>query len=139
MRVSKRTVPYKLIMFKCVFVRRYNVPRSFLKPRNNLLVVFEEEMGNTVNITVDAISVTKVCAHVTNSNPPPVISWRKSDKLSERHPGRRPKVYLNCPPRSNISKILFASFGNPYGNCEDYAAGLCHSSNSKAIVEKVYL
>ncbi|XP_075089023.1 beta-galactosidase 16-like isoform X1 [Nicotiana tabacum] len=117
----------------------YNVPRSFLKPRNNLLVVFEEEMGNPVNITVDAISVTKVCAHVTNSNPPPVISWRKSDKLSERHPGRRPKVYLNCPPRSNISKILFASFGNPYGNCEDYAAGLCHSSNSKAIVEKVYL
>ncbi|XP_060198278.1 beta-galactosidase 16-like [Lycium barbarum] len=123
----------------------YNVPKSFLKPNDNLLVLFEEEIGNPLNITIDTVSVTKVCAHVTDSNPPPVISWRKYDtsmddhKLSERQHGRRPKVYLNCPPRSNISKILFASFGNPSGNCDDYATGLCHSSNSKAIVEKACL
>ncbi|KAK4352651.1 hypothetical protein RND71_028169 [Anisodus tanguticus] len=121
----------------------YNVPRSFLKPRDNLLVLFEEETGNPLNITLDTLSVTKVCAHVTDSNPPPVISWRKYDsmdhKLGERQHGRRPKVYLNCPPRSNISKILFASFGNPSGNCDEYATGLCHSNNSKAIAEKACL
>ncbi|MCD9645778.1 Beta-galactosidase 6 [Datura stramonium] len=121
----------------------YNVPRSFLKPRDNLLVLFEEEIGNPLSVTMDTISVTKVCAHVVDSNPPPVISWRKPDtsvdhKLSERKHGRRPKVYLNCPPTSNISKILFASSGNPSGNCDDYATGLCHS-NSRAIVEKACL
>ncbi|CAN4121080.1 unnamed protein product [Withania somnifera] len=122
----------------------YNVPRSFLKPRDNLLVLFEAEIGNPMNITIDTVSVTKICAHVTGSNPPPVMCWSKYDsmdhKLSKRQKhGRRPKVYLNCPPRSNISKILFASFGNPSGDCDDYAMGLCHSSNSKAIVEKACL
>ncbi|KAM3360953.1 beta-galactosidase 16 [Capsicum galapagoense] len=123
----------------------YNVPRSFLKPEDNVLVLFEEEIGNPLNITIDTISITKVCAHVTESNPPPVISWSKYGTSKDHKPskrqkhGRRPKVYLNCPPRSNISKILFASFGSPSGNCDDYATGLCHSSNSKAIVEKACL
>ncbi|KAH0777747.1 hypothetical protein KY290_009158 [Solanum tuberosum] len=109
----------------------YNVPRSFLKSKDNVLVLFEEEIGNPLGITIDIISITKVCAHVTNSNPPLVNSWRKH--------GRRPKVQLSCPPRRKISKILFASFGNPIGDCDDYDIGLCHSSNSKAIVEKACL
>ncbi|KAF3630587.1 putative beta-galactosidase 16-like [Capsicum annuum] len=123
----------------------YNVPRSFLKPEDNVLVLFEEEIGNPLNITIDTISITQVCAHVTDSNPPPVISWRKYETSKDHKPskrkkhGSRPKVYLNCPPRSNNSKILFASFGNPSGNCDDCATGLCHSSNSKAIVEKACL
>ncbi|XP_070056011.1 beta-galactosidase 16 isoform X2 [Nicotiana tomentosiformis] len=37
----------------------YNVPRSFLQPGDNLLVLFEEETGNPLDITVDTISVTK--------------------------------------------------------------------------------
>lgn len=113
----------------CIY--RYNVPRSFLKPKDNVLVLFEEEIGNPLGITIDTISITKVCAHVADSNPPPVInSWRKH--------GRRPKVQLSCPQGRKISKILFASFGNPIGDCDDYDIGLCHSSNSKAIVEKVH-
>ncbi|KAG9145199.1 hypothetical protein Leryth_008984 [Lithospermum erythrorhizon] len=35
----------------------YNVPRSFLKPRGNLLVLFEEESGNPLDITLDDVSV----------------------------------------------------------------------------------
>ncbi|KAG8378241.1 hypothetical protein BUALT_Bualt08G0117200 [Buddleja alternifolia] len=118
----------------------YHIPRSFLKPTDNLLVLLEEEMGNPLAISVDTVSITKVCGHVSDSNPPPVISW-KSETLSqnqyykERH-GRRPKVQLRCPPRKYISKILFASFGSPSGDCQNYAVGSCHSTNSTAIAEK---
>ena len=119
---------------------RYNVPRSFLRPTGNLLVLFDEEFGNPLGISIDTISITKVCGHVSDSNPPPVTSW-KGHKLSEmkhkEHHGRRPKVHLRCPPNRNIAKILFASFGNPLGDCGSYAIGSCHSTNSKAIVEKV--
>nr|GMD75965.1 beta-galactosidase 16-like [Ipomoea batatas] len=36
----------------------YNVPRSFLKPTGNLLVLFEEEYGNPYGITLDQVSIT---------------------------------------------------------------------------------
>ncbi|KAJ8509607.1 hypothetical protein OPV22_000041 [Ensete ventricosum] len=41
----------------------YHVPRSFLKPSNNLLLLFEEMGGDPRSITVDAISVARVCGH----------------------------------------------------------------------------
>ncbi|XP_019182356.1 PREDICTED: beta-galactosidase 16-like [Ipomoea nil] len=106
----------------------YNVPRSFLKPTGNLLILFEEEHGNPCGITLDTVSITSVCGHVTDSNPPFQIPWKRY--------ARRPKVQLNCPPNRNISKILFASFGRPSGDCSAYAVGSCHSSSSRAIVEK---
>ncbi|XP_022991143.1 beta-galactosidase 16-like [Cucurbita maxima] len=37
----------------------YHVPRSFLKPTGNLLVIFEEETGNPVGITLGVVSITK--------------------------------------------------------------------------------
>ncbi|KAK9291537.1 hypothetical protein L1049_019485 [Liquidambar formosana] len=122
----------------------YNVPRSFLKPTGNLLVLIEEEEnGNPLGISIDTISITKVCGHVSNSHLPPVLSWvgqnYQSDKESKQHHGRRPKVQLRCPLQKNISKILFSSFGTPFGDCESYAVGSCHSSNSRAIVEKACL
>lgn len=104
------------------------------------MVLFEEEGGNPLNISVDIVSVTKVCGHVSDSNPPPVISWKteilRQNKYRNHH-GRRPKVQLRCPPRKYISKITFASFGSPLGDCNSYAIGNCHSINSMAIVEKV--
>lgn len=128
------------ILFELVIFARYNVPRSFLKPTGNLLVLLEEQNGYPLGISVDTISVSKVCGHVSDSHPPPVVSWRgqnQSLKHHKKHQGWRPKVQLRCSPGRNISKILFASFGNPYGDCDSYAIGSCHSSNSKATVEKV--
>ncbi|EOY16361.1 Beta-galactosidase isoform 1 [Theobroma cacao] len=121
----------------------YNVPRSFLKPTNNLLVILEEQNGYPLGISVDTISITKVCGHVSDSHLPPVISWRGQNKTEEKnhekHHGRRPKVQLRCPPGRNISSILFSSYGNPSGDCGSYAIGSCHSSNSLAIVEEACL
>ncbi|KAG6388654.1 hypothetical protein SASPL_150086 [Salvia splendens] len=110
----------------------YNIPRSFLKPSDNLLVLFEEEAGDPLGVSVDTVSITKVCGHVSGSNPPPVASY-----LRQR--GRRPKVQLRCPPSKNISNILFASFGSPSGDCSSYAPGRCHSTSSSAVVERACL
>ncbi|KAM0947342.1 putative beta-galactosidase [Dioscorea sansibarensis] len=38
----------------------YHIPRSFLKPFGNLLVLFEEEVGNPIEITLETISVARV-------------------------------------------------------------------------------
>lgn len=118
----------------------YNIPRSFLKTTGNLLVIFEEEKGNPAEISVDTVSITKVCGQVSKSHPPPVISWRgqQQDEPVEktRHHGRRPKVNLRCPPGRNISKILFASFGTPSGDCQNYSVGACHSSHSLPVAKR---
>lgn len=110
----------------------YHIPRSFLKPTGNLLVLFEEEAGDPLGVSVDTVSITKVCSHVSDSNPPRVLSY-------QRQRGRRPKLELRCPPSKNISNILFASFGSPIGDCGSYAAGRCHSASSAAVVERACL
>ena len=119
------------------------MPRSFLKPTDNLLVILEEENGYPPGISIDTISITKVCGHVSDSHLPPVISWRGQNKTEQnynkKHHGRRPKVQLRCPPGRNISSILFSSYGTPSGDCGSYAIGSCHSSNSLATVEEVSL
>ncbi|KAK4481313.1 hypothetical protein RD792_012198 [Penstemon davidsonii] len=120
----------------------YHIPRSFLKDRDNQLVLFEEETGDPLGISVDTVSITKVCGYVSASNPPPLISWKQSTPNQTNNKslhGRRPKVQLRCPPKRRISKVLFASFGSPLGNCQNYASGSCHSSNSTAVVEKACL
>ncbi|KAK1384449.1 Beta-galactosidase [Heracleum sosnowskyi] len=111
----------------------YHVPRSFLKPTGNLLVVLDEENGNPLGISIDTVSITKVCSHVSDSSHP-ITSLKGNKKVAEKH--EEAKAHLRCPSKKIISRILFASFGTPSGNCEKYSVGRCHSSNSKAIVER---
>lgn len=120
----------------------YNVPRSFLKPVGNLLVLLDEEYGNPLGIVIGTVGITKVCGHVSDSHPPSVTSWKGHYpfiKKYEKYQGRRPKVQLYCPRKTKISRIIFASLGTPSGDCGSYAVGSCHSSNSRAIVEKACL
>ncbi|XP_038709299.1 beta-galactosidase 16-like [Tripterygium wilfordii] len=118
----------------------YHVPRSFLKPVGNLLVILEEEGGSPLGISIATISITSVCGHVTSSHMAPVSSWLVYNQSAANH-GRRPKVQLNCPPTTTISNVSFASYGNPSGSCNGttYTIGSCHSTNSKEIVEKACL
>ncbi|MQM04345.1 hypothetical protein Taro_037145 [Colocasia esculenta] len=106
----------------------YHIPRSFLKPSGNLLVLFEEEMGDPLHISIDTISVTSVCSIVSDSHPRSLLSRKK-----------RPSVDLQCPGGKAIARVDFASYGTPVGDCESYAIGSCHSVSSKAIVEKACL
>ncbi|GER49428.1 beta-galactosidase, partial [Striga asiatica] len=126
----------------------YHIPRSFLKPTDNLLVLFEEEeKGDPTGITVDTVSVTKVCGHVKSSHPPHVTSWIRENlykhkyqsTYEKRHRITKPKVRLYCPLNKYISKIIFASFGSLTGGCGNYTIGSCRSINSRAVVEKACL
>lgn len=132
------------ILKLCSLIFRYHVPRSFLNPNSNLLVILEEEKeGNPLGITIDTVSVTEVCGHVSSSHPPPVVSSKRRSHNQTEHPhlkyryDRRPKVQLQCPYGKKISKVLFASFGSPKGNCWRHSIGSCHSPNSLAVVQKV--
>ncbi|KAJ6360627.1 hypothetical protein OIU77_004609 [Salix suchowensis] len=121
----------------------YNVPRSFLKPTGNLLVLLEENGGNPLQISLDAASISQVCGHVTASHMAPVSSWIEHHhraKNPAKVSGRRPKVLLACPSKSKISRISFASYGTPLGSCTStLALGTCHSQNSRTAVEEACL
>ncbi|XP_021600928.1 beta-galactosidase 16 isoform X1 [Manihot esculenta] len=132
----------ELLILLC-FDFRYNVPRSFLKPTRNLLVLLEEVGGNPLQISVDTASISQVCSYVTASHLPPVSSWvvyEQKTKTYMKIKQRKAVVKLGCPSNSKISNIAFASYGTPLGNCTAaYAVGNCHSYSSKAIVEKACL
>ncbi|KAJ4830522.1 hypothetical protein Tsubulata_041889 [Turnera subulata] len=117
----------------------YNVPRSFLKPTGNLLVLLEEKGGDPLQVSLDTVSVSQMCSHVSTSHLPPVSSWighNQGATQPGKVKGRRPRVQLACPSTSKISRILFASYGTPLGTCEStYSVGGCHLPSSKTIVE----
>ncbi|KAK9113047.1 hypothetical protein Scep_020566 [Stephania cephalantha] len=114
--------------------RWYHVPRSWLKPTQNLLVVFEEFGGDASGITLVKRSVSTVCADITEWHPT-LKNWQiESYGRTERVP--RPKVHLHCAPGQLITNIKFASFGTPYGTCGSFQQGPCHSPSSYATLEK---
>ncbi|CAN6999405.1 unnamed protein product [Brassica oleracea var. botrytis] len=124
----------------------YHIPRSFLNPNSNLLVILEEEKeGNPLGITIDTVPVTEVCGYVSSSHLPPVVSSRRRSHNRSEHRHlkyqyeRRLKVQLQCPYGKKISKVLFASFGSPKGNCWRHSIGSCHSPNSLEVVQKACL
>ncbi|WJX61021.1 Beta-galactosidase 3 [Trifolium repens] len=114
--------------------RWYHVPRSWLKPNHNLLVVFEELGGDPSKISLVKRSVSSVCADVSEYHPN-IKNWHIDSygKSEDFHP---PKVHLHCNPGQAISSIKFASFGTPLGTCGSYEQGACHSSASYDILEK---
>lgn len=116
---------------------RYHVPRSWLKPTQNLLVVFEELGGNPSRISLVKRSMTSVCAEVAEVHPT-IKNWHIESygRAEEFH---SPKVHLRCSVGQSISSIKFASFGTPLGTCGSYQQGPCHAPASYDIVEKVVL
>ncbi|MBA0686653.1 hypothetical protein Goari_014243, partial [Gossypium aridum] len=114
--------------------RWYHVPRSWLKPTQNLLVLFEELGGDPTRISLVKRSVSSICADVTEYHPN-IKNWQ-IESYGKAQQFRRPKVHLRCSPGQSISFIKFASFGTPLGTCGSYQQGPCHAPASYAIVEK---
>ncbi|XP_042380353.1 beta-galactosidase 7-like [Zingiber officinale] len=107
----------------------YHIPRSFLKPSANLLVLFEELGGDPRSIGVETMSIFRVCGHVSELHYPSVLSKNKD-----------PYALLQCPQGRNISMIEFASYGTPLGECLAYPnIGNCHAPESEAIIKKACL
>ncbi|KAL9322778.1 hypothetical protein ACSQ67_010831 [Phaseolus vulgaris] len=91
----------------------YHVPRSWLKPSGNTLVLFEEKGGDPTQISFVTKQIESLCAHVSDSHPPPVELWNSYTE-SGREVG--PVLSLTCPQNNQvISSIKFASYGTPWG------------------------
>ncbi|WOK95772.1 beta-galactosidase 2 isoform X1 [Canna indica] len=106
----------------------YHVPRSWLNPTGNLMVVFEEWGGDPAGISVVKRSVGSVCADVSEWQPS-MSNWHTRDY-------GKPKVRLFCSPGQNITAIKFASFGTPQGVCGSFSEGSCHAHKSYDAFEK---
>ncbi|KAL7162616.1 hypothetical protein ACSBR2_042993 [Camellia fascicularis] len=114
--------------------RWYHVPRSWLYPKGNLLVVFEEWGGNPYGISLVKRQVGSVCADIFEWQPT-LVNWQLQASGKVNRP-LRPKAHLSCSPGQKISSIKFASFGTPEGVCGSFRQGSCHAFHSYDIFEK---
>ncbi|KAG2619117.1 hypothetical protein PVAP13_3NG140813 [Panicum virgatum] len=103
----------------------YHIPRQFLNPQDNVLVLFEEMGGDPQQITVNTVSITRVCGNVNELSAP---SLQSQDK--------EPAVDISCQEGKQISAIEFASYGNPIGDCASYGIGNCHARSSEWAVKQ---
>ncbi|KAI6669370.1 hypothetical protein NL676_004255 [Syzygium grande] len=114
----------------------YHVPRSWLKPSNNILVMFEEVGGDPTQISFATRQIESLCSRVSESHPLPVDMWN-SETESKTGKTSRPILSLEClHPSQVISSIKFASFGTPQGTCGSFSHGKCSSNRALAVVQK---
>ncbi|KAF8388824.1 hypothetical protein HHK36_025504 [Tetracentron sinense] len=113
--------------------RWYHVPRSWLNPTQNLLVLFEELGGNPTGISLTRRTIESVCADIFEMQPTlmnlHIQAYGKVKPL-------RPEAHLWCAPGQKISSIKFASFGTPGGVCGSFQEGKCHAHKSYDAFEK---
>ncbi|KAL3614665.1 Beta-galactosidase 3 [Castilleja foliolosa] len=117
----------------------YHVPRAWLKPTRNEVVLFEELGGDPTKITLNKRMVTSVCANVAEYHP----NFKNWEEETESINGERvetkfvnSKVRLHCSLGNVITAIKFASFGTPTGNCGNFQKGTCDAPETKGILEK---
>ncbi|GKV28825.1 hypothetical protein SLEP1_g37823 [Rubroshorea leprosula] len=112
----------------------YHVPRSWLQPSGNTLVLFEEIGGDPTQLAFATKQTGSLCSHVSESHPSPVDMWGSESKTGTK-PG--PTLSLACPfPDQAISSIKFASFGTPSGTCGGFSHGKCSSPKALSILQK---
>lgn len=114
------------------FLSRYHVPRSWLQPTQNLIVLLEELGGDPSRITLVKRRTMNVCADAVEHHPM-VANYQLESTQTMLH---QAKVHLRCGRGQSISSIKFASFGTPTGKCGSFRLGSCHEQNSQALIEK---
>lgn len=114
------------------------MPRSWLKPTRNLIVLFEETGGDPSKISLVKRSMNTICAQVSETHRT-VKSFQIESYGTTTQEFYIPKVHLHCAPNQYISSIAFASFGTPVGTCGKYMKGSCHATTSSAVLEKVLI
>lgn len=115
------------------------MPRSWLQPSDNLLVVFEEMEKNPFEISIYSRSTKTVCAVVSENHYPPLDAW-STPNTSNRTillKGTAPEVRLHCDSGNIISSIKFASYGTAHGSCQNFSISNCHASSSKSVLTQV--
>ncbi|XP_022947661.1 beta-galactosidase 3-like [Cucurbita moschata] len=112
----------------------YHVPRSWLMPSRNLIVVFEEMGGNPSGITLVKRSITSICTEASEYRPVIKNTHQNHGGLNEQNVV---KINLHCAARQFISAIKFVSFGTPSGACGNLQQGTCHFPNSRSVLQKL--
>ncbi|ESW09381.2 hypothetical protein PHAVU_009G119632 [Phaseolus vulgaris] len=115
----------------------FHIPRAFLNPQDNLLVIFEEEAMNPGQVEVLNVNRDTICSFIAENDPANVNSW--VSRRGNFHPivsNIGPQAALECIPGKKITAIEFASFGNPSGYCGDFVLGSCNAAATKQIVEQ---
>ncbi|XP_073149105.1 beta-galactosidase 8-like isoform X2 [Henckelia pumila] len=112
----------------------YHVPRGWLQPTGNVIVIFEETGGDPTQLFFVTKETQSVCSRISETHPIPVDLWT-SDEETRKKTG--PTLSLYCPfPNQIISEIKFASFGTPRGQCGSFSHGPCSSRRALSIVQK---
>ncbi|GER46934.1 beta-galactosidase [Striga asiatica] len=114
--------------------RWYHVPRSWLYPTGNLLVVFEEWGGDPYGVNLVKREVSSVCADIYEWQPN-LMNWQMQASGKVERP-LRPKAHLSCAPGQKITSIKFASFGTPQGYCGNFSEGSCHAFHSYDVFDR---
>lgn len=100
----------------------YHIPRTWVQDGLNLLVLHEELGGDPSKISVLTRTGQEICGHVSESDLPPVDSWKLNTESIPKHP----EVRLACEKGWQITSITFASYGTPQGYCGTFSQGSCH-------------
>ncbi|KAK9690765.1 hypothetical protein RND81_09G152800 [Saponaria officinalis] len=116
----------------------YHLPRSYLKPKDNFIVILDEAGGNIDTVQIETVNRDSICSYISEIMPASVWEWKRKDKQIVPLAGGtpQPKAQLKCPKDKVVTKVEFASFGNPYGVCGYYIPGNCTAPNSQQIVEQ---
>ncbi|XP_058085526.1 beta-galactosidase 6-like isoform X2 [Magnolia sinica] len=110
----------------------YHIPRSWVHPGENLLVLHEELGGDPSKITVSTRTGQEICALISESDPLPVNSWKPNSEFKHTSP----EVRLDCERGWKITSINFASFGTPKGQCGEFSHGSCSAENVLPVFQK---
>ncbi|KAG9442709.1 hypothetical protein H6P81_018563 [Aristolochia fimbriata] len=115
----------------------YHIPRDFLKPTDNLLVVLEESGGNPETIELLRVSRDTICTIISDKHPPHVTTWKRlNNQFQTVIEDAKPTAYLKCPTSKVIEAIEFASYGNPEGYCGSFKVGTCNAGAAQSVAEK---
>lgn len=115
----------------------YHIPRSYLNPKDNLLVIFEEARTSPEKVEILNVNRDTICSFVLEHDPANVNSW--VSRRGSFHPIAKnlgTQATLECPAGKKMNAVEFASFGNPTGYCGGFALGNCNAPAAKQIVEK---
>lgn len=118
----------------------YHIPRAFLKPTQNLVVLLEEIGGNPDGIQIVTVNRDTICIIIDENDPPHASSWKRKDgTIRTVVDDAIPSAHLQCPDSKQIVQVEFASYGNPFGACGRFGLGNCSSPISQKIVQEVSL
>ncbi|KAL3843366.1 hypothetical protein ACJIZ3_000769 [Penstemon smallii] len=114
----------------------YHIPRAFLKPKDNLLVVFEETGGNPEKIEILTVNRDTICSVVTEYHPPHIKTWERKDNQFRAVVDPVKAAHLSCPDNKVIEKVEFVNFGDAGGACGAFLQGKCDSPKAHEVVQK---